>query len=170
VCAVLVLALPVGVLVVSVWVAGWQLRPILTESMAPGYPSGSLLVVAPPSAAGVEVGMVVMFEDPGAPGRLVVHRVVARTGAGSPTFRTRGDANNASDPHPVPASAIRGEVRWAVPALGRALASLSNPQAPWLLFAAPASALALSELGWGRSRRRPRHVRAQLCPTCQAEL
>lgn len=154
--AVLGLALPVGVLVVSVWVAGWQLRPILTESMSPGYPSGSLLVVAPTSPADVEVGMVVMFEDPGAPGRLVVHRVAARTGAGLPTFRTRGDANNTSDPHPVPASAIRGEVRWAIPALGRAIASLSNPHAPTLLFAAPASALVLSELlRWERRRRRP---------------
>ena len=132
------------------------------DDMAPGADGGG---------AGGWESVEVLFEDPGAPGRLVAHRVVARTGAEALTFSTRGDANSAPDPHPVPASAIRGEVRWAVPALGRALASLSNPQAPWLLFAAPASALVVSELlRWGRRRRRPRPVDGHLCPTCEAEL
>lgn len=159
--AVGVLALPFVALAVAAWVAGWQLRPLLTESMEPAYPAGSLLIVTPVRPADVLPGDAVMFEDPGRPGRLVAHRVVDRSDEGIPTFRTRGDANLADDPHPVPASAVRGVVRWSIPGLGRGVARLSEVGRLELLAAVPAGALVISELA-ARRRRRTR-VRCDLC-------
>src|SRR5918992_1145850 len=66
--------LPLCVLAGTAFLAGWRFQPIETASMAPNYPSGSLAVVEPVDAGLVGPGMVVVFEDPLVPGRLVAHR------------------------------------------------------------------------------------------------
>jgi signal peptidase I len=154
--AVLVLAvvLPITVFAVGTWLAGYQLQPVLSASMSPTYRVGSLLVVAPVDASAVEPGMAVTFDDPAEPGRLVSHRVVARTdGPAGPAFITQGDASITRDPFPVPARSIRGRVMWNVPALGYAVDALRWPRGFVLLVVLPGVALAAGEV-WGRRGRR----------------
>ena len=150
---VLAVVLPVTVFAVATWLAGYQLQPVLSASMAPTYPVGSLLVVAPIDASDVRPGMAVSFDDPAEPGRLVTHRVIALAPGESLAFVTRGDANVTDDPFPVPARSVHGRVQWSVPVLGHAVAALAWPRGFLLLVVLPAIALAAGELaGWRRRR------------------
>lgn len=155
--AVLVIAvvLPLTTFVVASWLAGWQLQPVLTASMSPTYPVGSLLVVGAIDPSEVREGMAVTFDDPASPGRLVTHRVVRVREADGLFFDTKGDANASPDPFPVPARSIRGRVLWHVPVLGYAVDFLQWPRGFILLVVIPAVALGVTEaLAWRR-----RHMR-----------
>ena len=99
-----------GVLVV---LGQLRVMPVLTGSMAPGIPVGTLVAVTPVSS--VHVGEVIMFVPPGAT-RPVLHRVVSLDGG----VHTKGDANTAADPWVLSGGFWR--LRWASPEFGRALA------------------------------------------------
>jgi signal peptidase len=144
------LLLPLATFLVATWLLGWQLQAVLSGSMAPTYPVGSLLVVGPLDASDVRAGMPIVFEDPLEAGRVVTHRVVGPVPDDASAFRTRGDANAAMDPALVPARLVRGRVLWAVNGLGAILEWLRWPNGFLLLVGAPAVILALTEV---RSRR-----------------
>lgn len=77
----------------------WRLQPILSGSMAPRVPTGSLVLATPRPAAAIRVGDVVVFRAPIAGHRLTAHRVIAVVSNGPhPVIRTKGDANAAADP------------------------------------------------------------------------
>jgi len=119
--------LPLATFLISAWLLGWQLLSVQSGSMAPTYPVGSLLVVGSIDASQVEPGMALVFDDPQVPGRVVTHRVVDTVAGDELRFWTRGDANLARDPLPVPAGNVRGRVLWAVPHLGSIATLVSWP-------------------------------------------
>lgn len=87
--------------------------------MEPALHAGDVIVYRRTGAV-LAQGDLVVFEHRDS---LVVHRVagVLRGGA----LRTRGDANDVVDAEPVPASAVRGEVAFTIPA-GTLMASLAE--------------------------------------------
>ncbi|WP_109472393.1 signal peptidase I [Ornithinimicrobium cavernae] len=116
-----------GLLVVMVLVprlTGWVPLTVLTGSMEPAIPAGSMVVVERIDGEAdldrIQIGDVITFlprtDDP----HLVTHRVVGEGGRsdGSTVFTTRGDANGADDREPVGATQIRGRVRYHVPGVG----------------------------------------------------
>lgn len=109
-------------------VAGATAYTILSSSMAPALPVGSVVVVRPRPAADVAPGDVITFlaRDASSPDtRVVTHRVVAVEPG--PAFRTRGDANADPDPGLVVPADVRG-VRWySVPWVGLAVERLTTP-------------------------------------------
>jgi signal peptidase I len=143
--AVVSLLLPLATFLVATWLLGWQLQAVLSGSMSPTYPVGSLLVVGQIDASDVRAGMPLVFEDPLEPGRVVTHRVVGPVPDDSAAFRTRGDANAAVDPAAVPARNVRGKVLWSVYGLGAALDWLRWPNGFVLLVGLPAVILAVTE-------------------------
>lgn len=146
--------LPIVVLIVASAAAGYHLGHVQTGSMEPTYPVGSLLVVEPIDPAAVRPGMAVSFVTADA---MVTHRVTEVVdGLGGPRFRTRGDANDASDAALVPSEAVRGRVRWSVPKLGAALEWMMWPRGFVLLVVAPAVALAVTETVERQRRHRSR--------------
>lgn len=149
--AAVALLLPLATFLVATWLLGWQLQAVLSGSMSPAYPVGSLLVVGQIDASDVRAGMPIVFEDPREPGRLVTHRVVGPVPADASAFRTRGDANAAVDPAPVPARLVRGRVLWSVSGLGAVLDWLRWPNGFLLLVGLPGVVLVATEL----HRRRP---------------
>ena len=158
------LLLPLATFLVATWLLGWQLQAVLSGSMAPTYPVGSLLVVGQIDASEVRAGMPIVFEDPLTPGRIVTHRVVAPVPADASAFRTRGDANPAPDPAVVPARLVRGRVLWSVAGLGAVLGWLAWPNGFALLVLAPALVLVLTEL----ASRRSAHASAGTGPTASS--
>jgi signal peptidase len=98
---------------------------VLTGSMAPVVPAGSVVVSRPTTAGAVRQGQLVMFLPP-APfdtgGTPIVHRVVEiRHEHGEILLRTKGDANAARDPWTLDASRTTlHRVAWSSPAAGRA--------------------------------------------------
>jgi signal peptidase len=157
--AAVAVLLPLATFLVSAWLLGWQLQTVLSGSMAPTYPVGSLLVVGQIDASDVRPGMAVVFEDPANRGRIVTHRVVERVPADTVQFRTQGDANAAPDPVTVPARLIRGRVLSHVTHLGTLMEWLQWPRSFVLLVVAPATLIVIVE--W-RDRRRSRADRSSL--------
>ncbi len=108
-----------------------QLLTVVSGSMEPSLPLGSLVLVVPRDAGAVRTGDVITFNPPGDPSRTVTHRVVdVRSGSQGADLlvRTRGDANPVPDPWALQFPDHR---TWVVvaqaPWLGR----------PWLWLAHP---------------------------------
>jgi signal peptidase I len=96
---VVVAAAALAVPVVGHLSGRWRLVPILSGSMAPRIPTGSLVLATPEPASEVRAGDVIIFRAPAAGHRLIAHRVVAVLEHGPlPVVQTKGDANSALDP------------------------------------------------------------------------
>jgi signal peptidase len=108
-------------------IAGYQPLIDHSDSMRPAIRAGDLVITSAVAAAGIHRGAIVTFSDPGLQGKLVTHRVVGiqRT-AQRIAFLTRGDANSAPESWSVMRDASIGKVVARVPAIGRAIAWMSD--------------------------------------------
>lgn len=107
-------------LIVIPLVTGSQTYTVLTGSMQPGYPPGSLVVVKPEASEQLAIGDVITYQlTPGQP-EVVTHRItgVGTTQNGERTFATQGDANSTPDDRSVLPVQIRGKLFYSVPLLG----------------------------------------------------
>jgi signal peptidase len=108
-----------ALVIVVPMVAGAVPLTILSGSMEPTMPVGSLAVVRPVETDEVQIGDVITYlpnpEDPTA----ITHRVIAidNNQDGTRTFTTQGDANDSPD-DPVQDFQVRGEVWYTIPWLG----------------------------------------------------
>lgn len=98
---------------------GARTYTVLTGSMQPGMPPGTLIAVRSTPIEEVRVGDVVTYQIRSGDPAVVTHRVVGTTSStgGDRLLITRGDANNTDDP-PVQTEQLRGTVVLAVPYLG----------------------------------------------------
>lgn len=115
-------------------VAGATPLTILTGSMQPSLPPGTLIVVKPEPVTHIAIGDVLTYQiRPGRPD-VVSHRVVGVTVAsdGSRTFTTKGDNNSAADPTVQPAQ-IRGVLWYSIPLLGYVSTFVAGSQGSWLV-------------------------------------
>jgi signal peptidase I len=123
----LALGLRCGVTAVAGTLVGlgfWSVAPTAVGLRADVVMSGSMnpqlrpgdIVVSQGGQTAPRPGQVIIFRDPGDPGRTIVHRVITSRSDG--TMTTRGDANPVADPIPVPASAVLGTARLRVPWIG----------------------------------------------------
>lgn len=103
---------------------------VLTGSMRPNMPAGSLAVVVPVNPSSVKVGDVITYQAPIADHRVVTHRVFKILEPGPhPVVVTKGDANVSPDPW---AARLDSAPTWrrvaVVPYAGTAIRALRNPQ------------------------------------------
>ena len=114
---------------------------VMSGSMEPAIPAGSLVYVVPcPDPAQILPGDVIAFRAGSA---TAVHRVVSADRQNR-CFRTKGDANTAQDPQPVPYARVLGIVRRHVPGLGYGLVFLRQRHVRLVLGAGAALAAAVS--------------------------
>lgn len=101
---------------------------VLTGSMRPSMPPGTLVVTRP--VAEPAIGDVVTYQLRSGEPTVVTHRIVGQgvSAAGETVYRTRGDANRAADREWVRPVQIRGKRWYAVPYLGYAGAMLGADQ------------------------------------------
>lgn len=92
---------------------------VLSGSMEPTYPVGSMLFVRSVDPADVRAGDVITYQNSPDSPSFTTHRVVQveRTTDGT-SFVTKGDANRSEDRDPVPAGAVRGRVWFHIPWAG----------------------------------------------------
>ena len=138
-CLALMAAAAVCLLLAARVFLGFNYQTVLTSSMLPDHPPGSVLVTREMPVSSLRVGQIAVFVPPGhtAP---VSHRIIAITGDPSaPTVRTKGDANDAADPWTshLTRSAVPVVVA-SVPWIGKGLTAihLRNPATEALLVAA----------------------------------
>ena len=160
-CLVAVIAVCVGI----PRLAGATPYVVLTGSMRPGMPPGTLVVVRPVDARSIQVGDVITYQLASGEPDVVTHRVVTQglDLHGRPVFRTQGDANTSPDPAWVRPVQVKGERWYAVPHLGRVSALLTANQHRLLSLVVGALLLAYAATAFVRSwrsprRRPPRHL------------
>lgn len=129
----LVAALAV-VLIVVPKATGSMPLTVLTQSMEPTLPPGTLLVVRPTPIDGIRVGDVVTYQIVSGQPAVVSHRVVSVSSSsdGERTFVLKGDNNAEADPAPVTAVQIRGVVWYSVPEIG-IVNQVVNGSRGWLI-------------------------------------
>lgn len=101
-------------------IAGATPYTVLTSSMEPKYPAGTLVVVRPTPVEDIGVGTVITYQLESGRKAVVTHRVVsvAYGSDGEPVFTTKGDASDGADLEPVIPVQIKGTLWYAVPKLG----------------------------------------------------
>ncbi|NMR30390.1 signal peptidase I [Crystallibacter degradans] len=112
--------LAAGTLIVIPAATGSQPYTVLTNSMAPKYPPGTLMIVKPADFGSLRLGDVITYQlDSGKP-EVITHRIVS-VGAnqeGDRTLITKGDSNSVEDEVPVQEVQVRGKLLYAVPYVG----------------------------------------------------
>ncbi len=121
---------------------------MLTGSMRPGIPAGSLVLLDRTPVEELKPGDVVTFEAPLADKRVVTHRLVeVRRDASGTSIRTKGDANESADPWTaVIQDREVWRVRAAVPRLGSVLLLAQGRNARRALWYGVPAALLLAGL------------------------
>nr|WP_281381900.1 signal peptidase I [Conyzicola lurida] len=116
---VIVVALAALVIVLPLAVGGTALT-VLTSSMAPKYPAGTLIVTKPTPVDEIRVGDVLTYQIASGSPAVISHRVITRTIStdGETTFTTKGDNNSDADPEPVREVQVKGTLWYAIPQLG----------------------------------------------------
>jgi signal peptidase len=122
-----------GLLAVCVVVpkaAGATPYTILTGSMRPTYPPGTLVVAKPTPFKQIGIGDVVTYQLKSGKSEVVTHRVVGLTvdKQGRPALITQGDTNPSPDRKFVIAKQVKGTLWYSAPKLGRVSNALTAGQ------------------------------------------
>ncbi|MFC8041943.1 signal peptidase I [Nocardia sp. NPDC057353] len=134
------LFLLVGLLVVTIvlpLLVGGHRYTILTGSMQPTYPPGTLVVVRPEEPVEFAVGTPITYQLRSGQPEVVTHRIVQirRSADGEIGFITRGDANQVDDQEIVRPEQIRGAVWYSIPYLGYVNNWFSGPKRTYTIAA-----------------------------------
>lgn len=128
---------------------GYQSYAVVSGSMEPEIPTGSVVYTQTVDPRDVDPGDVIAFNNNGS---VVTHRVVQNQ-----YFReeiiTKGDANEKEDINPVAYADVLGRVRYHLPVVGRYLMIFSQPIAKVYLLVLAACGLMFNILA-GRMRNR----------------
>jgi signal peptidase len=130
--AVLVAVLGFLLLAVGPHTGTYRTVTMLTGSMRPHYPVGSILVDRPQPTSSLRVGQVLTYGIPIDDHRVVSHRVISveRDGSGAYLVKTKGDANNGPDPWVARITDSRvWTVRSVIPHAGSLVLTLRGPHA-----------------------------------------
>ncbi len=126
---IVALAVLLAVLLVGARFIGLQMFTVLSGSMEPSYPTGSLIYVKQIPTDKIDVGTVITFmldEN-----TVATHRVVAvlpdEEDSSIVRFRTKGDANEAEDANPVHCNNVIGTPVFHIPQLGYFASYLQTP-------------------------------------------
>lgn len=155
-------ALLLGVIVPRA--AGATPYVVLTDSMEPSLPVGTLVVSRPVEPERIRTGTVITYQLRSGQEQLVTHRVVGigMTVGGGRAYVTQGDSNDVPDLAPVRDVQVRGAVWYHVPYLGHLAGAFTGQrEATGIILAV----LLLGYAGWQVLRAaRERAARAPALP------
>lgn len=144
----LVLALVLLIAVIALIKTGY-LSPIypfvvLSGSMEPSLKTGSIAFIAP-KLFGYTYGDIITYSQGGK--TFTTHRIVKVLNQnGQVNYLTKGDANNALDPTPIPKTAVKGAVIYSLPYLGYLVSYVKTPYGFILLVIIPATIIVYEEI------------------------
>lgn len=114
---VIVLIILIGLLSFVPRLFGWESANIISGSMEPAIPVGSLVIAGTEDCESIEVGDIIMYRSGNTP---ITHRVVWND-TENRKIHTKGDANLQEDMYPVSYNLVIGKVLVHVPYLGNVL-------------------------------------------------
>lgn len=147
-------------------IAGATPYTIMTGSMRPSLPPGTLAVVRPVPMSELAVGSVITYQLRSGEPTVVTHRVVAQ---GMNTrrdvlVRTKGDSNNAVDAGWVQPAQVRGTLWYAIPYLGYPARLMTGQQHRYLSYLVAAALLGYAGFMFGSAIRERRRARRRPLP------
>ena len=156
-CAIVLIAASIFVLLTVVMtpsgqvpqVMGFSILQVLTGSMEPTIPEGSMLLIRQADPATLQEGDIISFysPDPSLDGALNTHRIIGVDNSDEGLqFITKGDANFLEDQQYVEAQRIAGKVVYISPALGKLVRLVSNPLVFGLVILLPLAAMLIANL------------------------
>jgi signal peptidase len=121
----------------------FQTFSVLSGSMQPTIPTGSVVVVTRVAAGDVKVGDVITFQPPGRT-NFVTHRVqTLDDSSGLPVVTTKGDANAAADPWKLTLRGSGWRYWFTIPFAGYVLAAAQSSLGRLALILLPGLGLAV---------------------------
>lgn len=129
-----------AILLVGVRLFGIQVFSVISGSMEPEYPVGSLIYVKEVDTSSIEVGDVITYVLPNETPS--THRVV-RVDAENQLFYTKGDANKTEDGAPVHFKNLIGTPVFTIPLLGYVAYYIQHPPGMYIAIALGAVLLIL---------------------------
>jgi signal peptidase len=133
----LLIVVGIAVLVIIVpWATNSTALTVLTRSMEPVYPPGTLVIVQPVSAQDIRIGDPITYQIRSGEAEYVTHRVVAisRSTLGELSFTTKGDNNAVADKAPVVPDQIQGRVWYSLPWIGWLNNAVGGGGKSWLVI------------------------------------
>ncbi len=124
-------------------IAGLRVYAVLSGSMEPEYPVGSLIFVKAADPEAIREGDVITFRL--SETLTATHRVIGveRGEDGALNFQTKGDANAAADARPVHEKNVVGRPVFKIPHLGYFASMVQNPPIRFALLTVAALILLL---------------------------
>jgi len=124
-----IVAMVFAFLIAGIRIFGVQVYGVLTGSMEPAYPTGSLIYVKRVDTSDLRVNDVITFSI--SPGVIATHRIVELVpDENNPSviqYRTKGDANKDVDASLVSANNIIGKAMFAIPVMGYVANFIQHP-------------------------------------------
>jgi len=133
----------VGALVIVIpAIAGAMPLTVLTSSMEPKLPPGTLIVVKPIATNDITIGDVVTYQIESGKAGVITHRVTGITNSsdGTRTFTLKGDNNAVADEPQILPVQIQGKLWYSVPWIGYVSNFVNGDSKSWLV---PVIAIAL---------------------------
>ena len=147
----------VAMLLAGVRLVGITPYAVLSGSMEPAFPVGSMIYVKAVDPESIEVGDPITFYWDKESGVIATHRVIEIDGEG---FHTKGDANEGEDFNDVPYSDLIGRVSRHYPMLG-ALMEIYTSNVGKVYVVCFAACGAMLNMLAGRLRERRKQHRAK---------
>lgn len=140
------------VLIVFPRVTGSYTYTVLTNSMAPGYPPGTFIVMKPTPFDELQLGDIITYQLESGRPEVVTHRItgVSATQQGERTYITKGDNNSTEDAEPVLEVQVRGKLFYAVPFVGFVANAAGQGDRNGVIYAAAISLIAYGAFTAGR--------------------
>ena len=127
-------------------IAGHEMYIVMSDSMNPEFYKGSLAFVRESPPQEIFSNDIITYHSPVNPDSLVTHRVVEVRTQNRYSYITRGDANPANDPNPVPSANVVGRVVYTVPYIGYLLDFVQTREGLILLIFVPGALINIYEL------------------------
>ena len=133
-------------------VFGYQIYTVVSGSMEPEIPVGSLLYIQKEEPEGIEAGEVIAFYGAAESGAIITHRVVEnRVVMGE--LITKGDANEREDVRPVAYGNVIGKVVLSLPGVGLVAEKVTSREGKMVAGGVVVLAVVLQLLGGWMGRR-----------------
>jgi signal peptidase len=123
------------VLIVVPKIAGATPLTVLTTSMEPKYPPGTLIYVLPVKTKDIHIGGVITYQIESGNPAVISHRVIAinSPASGKRTFILKGDNNSAPDIAPVIPAQVKGRLWYSVPLMGWVNSAMDGSKRSWIV-------------------------------------
>ena len=162
---IILITLAVAVVLAAPGFMGWQQMTVLTGSMEPEIPVGSMVYIEGVDPLDLQEGDIVTFAESN--GNVITHRVVQNRGI-ERDLVTKGDANAEEDMDKVPYDRVIGKVVLTLPAAGDVLGYISSDVGKVYTLAFGACGLMFVILG-GRMRKKPKPTAAERLESIKAQ-